>query len=58
MKVFRLSKLGSALLKYLRLWFDYRLEHDPAFQRRIDKARQSIKDGRGVRLCDIDDQAP
>ena len=38
-------------------WFDYRLEHDPAFQRRIEKARQSIKEGRGIRLSDIDDEA-
>ena len=34
-------------------WFDYRLEHDPRFLRRIASARQSVRDGRGVRLEDI-----
>ena len=29
-------------------WFDYRLEHDPRFLRRIDAARSSLRDGRGV----------
>ena len=35
-------------------WFDYRLEHDPRFLRRIASARQSIRDGRGNRLEDVD----
>jgi prevent-host-death family protein len=35
-------------------WFDYRLEHDPKFQRRIEAARQSIREGRGVKLADVD----
>ena len=35
-------------------WFDYRLEHDPRFLRRIASARQSIRDGRGIRLEDVD----
>lgn len=35
-------------------WFDYRLENDPRFLRRIEKARQSIRAGRGVRLETID----
>lgn len=30
--------------------FEYRLENAPAFQRRIDAARQSLQAGRGVRL--------
>lgn len=34
-------------------WFDYRLEHDPRFLRRIESARQSLKSGLGVRLNDI-----
>lgn len=34
-------------------WFDYRLENDPRFMRRIEKARTSIKAGRGVRLEDV-----
>lgn len=36
-------------------WFDYRLENDPVFQRRIDAARQSIQAGRGVCLEDIEE---
>ena len=36
-------------------WLDYRLENDPAFQRRIASARESLKAGRGVRLDDVGD---
>jgi prevent-host-death family protein len=35
-------------------WFEYRLENDPRFLKRIDKARVSIGAGRGVRLEDVD----
>jgi prevent-host-death family protein len=35
-------------------WFDYRLEHDPRFVRRIAAARQSLRAGRGVRLEDLE----
>ena len=31
-------------------WFDYRLEHDPRFLNRIERARQSLRAGRGVRF--------
>lgn len=34
-------------------WFDYRLEHDPEFLRRIADARLALQAGRGVRLEDI-----
>ncbi len=34
-------------------WFDYRLEHDPRFLQRIERARQSLRDGKGVKLEDI-----
>jgi len=34
-------------------WFDYRLEHDPRFLGRIERARRSIHEGRAVRLEDI-----
>lgn len=34
-------------------WFDYRLEHDPAFLQRVEQARQSLRAGRGVKLEDI-----
>ena len=35
-------------------WFDYRLEHDPRFLRRVEQARGSLRAGRGVKLEDID----
>ena len=35
-------------------WFDYRLEHDSRFLRRIEQARSSLRAGRGVRLEDIE----
>ncbi len=34
-------------------WFDYRLEHDPRFVRRIEVARKSLRQGRGVRSEDV-----
>ena len=34
-------------------WFDYRLENDPRFLRRIEKARENLRAGRGVRLEDV-----
>ena len=33
-------------------WFDYRLENDPRFLRRVEQARQSLRVGRGVKLED------
>lgn len=39
-------------------WFDYRLEHDPRFLRRIEQARASLRAGRGVRLEDVVVDAP
>jgi prevent-host-death family protein len=33
-------------------WFEYCLENDPRFLERIEKARQHIQKGRGVRLED------
>jgi prevent-host-death family protein len=35
-------------------WFDYQLENDPRFRRRIDQARDSLRAGRGVRLEDFE----
>jgi len=35
-------------------WFEYRLENDARFLRRIEKARESIRAGRGVRLEDVE----
>ena len=34
-------------------WFDYQLENDPRFLARIEAARQSLRQGRGVRLEDV-----
>ena len=36
-------------------WFDYQLENDPRFLRRIERARASLRAGRGVRLEDARD---
>jgi prevent-host-death family protein len=35
-------------------WFDYRLENDPRFLRRIEQARDSLQAKRGVRLEDVE----
>ena len=34
-------------------WFEYRLENDPRFLRRVEKARKSLREGRGVRLENV-----
>jgi prevent-host-death family protein len=34
-------------------WFDYKLENDPRFLQRIERARQSLRAGRGSRLEDV-----
>jgi prevent-host-death family protein len=34
-------------------WFEYRLENDSRFLRRIEKARRSLRAGRGMRLEDV-----
>jgi prevent-host-death family protein len=34
-------------------WFDYRLENDARFLERIERARQSLRAGRGVKLEDV-----
>ena len=35
-------------------WFEYQLENDPRFLARIESARQSLREGRGVRIEDLD----
>jgi prevent-host-death family protein len=35
-------------------WFEYRLENDPRFLRRIEQARSSLRAGHGRRLEDIE----
>lgn len=37
-------------------WFEYRLEHDPRFLRRIEQARNNLRAGRGTRLEDIESE--
>jgi prevent-host-death family protein len=34
-------------------WFDYRLENDPRFLQRIEQARKSLREGRGIKLENI-----
>jgi prevent-host-death family protein len=34
-------------------WFDYCLENDPRFLKRIAAARESLRDGHGMRLEDV-----
>jgi prevent-host-death family protein len=34
-------------------WFDYRLEHDPRFLRRVTSARASLQSGLGVRIEEL-----
>jgi prevent-host-death family protein len=34
-------------------WFDYRLENDPRFLKRIESARKSLRAGEGIRLEDV-----
>jgi len=36
-------------------WFDYRLENDPRFLARVEKARASLRGGRGLKLEQLDD---
>jgi prevent-host-death family protein len=36
-------------------WFDYKLENDPRFLERIERARESLRAGRGTRLEDLPD---
>jgi prevent-host-death family protein len=35
-------------------WFDYRLENDPRFLRRIEQARNSLRAGRGVKVEELE----
>ncbi len=34
-------------------WFDYRLENDPRFLNRVERSRRSLREGRGVRVEDV-----
>lgn len=37
-------------------WFEYRLEADPRFLKRIERARASLRSGQGIRLEDLDEE--
>ncbi|HUO76269.1 MAG TPA: type II toxin-antitoxin system Phd/YefM family antitoxin [Thermodesulfovibrionales bacterium] len=34
-------------------WFEYRLENDPRFLKRIEQARKSLKSGLGIKIEDV-----
>jgi prevent-host-death family protein len=36
-------------------WFEYRLLNDPRFLRRIEAARQGLREGHGIRLEDVEE---
>jgi prevent-host-death family protein len=36
-------------------WFDYKLENDPRFLKRIASARQSLRAGKGILIEDLTD---
>jgi prevent-host-death family protein len=36
-------------------WFEYQLENDPRFLKRIQEARSGIREGKGVRLETLSD---
>jgi prevent-host-death family protein len=35
-------------------WFEYRMENDPRFLQRIERARRSVSDGQGKRIEDVE----
>ena len=37
-------------------WFEYRLENDPRFLKRIENARASLRAKRGIRLEDLPEE--
>ncbi len=39
-------------------WFDYKLENDPRFLRRVESARRSLAAGKGIRLEDVGRSKP
>ncbi|MGD0264233.1 MAG: type II toxin-antitoxin system Phd/YefM family antitoxin [Candidatus Methylomirabilota bacterium] len=36
-------------------WFDYRLEHDPRFLKRVETARHSLRAGKGIPLEQLEE---
>jgi hypothetical protein len=35
-------------------WLDYQLEYDPRFVRRVEQARTSLREGRGIWVKDVE----
>jgi prevent-host-death family protein len=35
-------------------WFEYRLQNDPRFLKRVEAARRSLKSGHGVKIEDLE----
>ena len=52
----RNGKLAGILIGFASQddWLDYQLENDPRFLRRIEQARKSLREGRGVRIETIE----
>jgi len=44
------------LLRPQEDWFEYSLEHDPRFLRRIEQARNSLRVGRGVSVEELEEK--
>lgn len=38
-------------------WFEYKLQFDPRFLARVERARKSLQAGRGVRLEELDEHS-
>jgi len=38
-------------------WFEYKLQSDPLFLDRVERARESLRAGRGVRIEDLDERS-
>ncbi len=36
-------------------WFEYQLENDPRFLRRIEQARKSLRSGKGMKIEEVGD---
>jgi hypothetical protein len=52
----KMKKVPLSEIKSEDDWFEYRLEHDPRFLRRIEQARSSLSAGLGVKLEDIEQE--
>jgi hypothetical protein len=46
----------QGLLRPQEDWFEYRLEHEPRFLRRIEQARNSLRVGCGVSVEELEEK--